>query len=139
VTLTDASFLIALIDQGDPYHQICRTWAAQVRPPLVTTWPCFTEAMHLLRRGGGWSAQSYLWSYVEAGTIVFHFNNPVEQLRMQSLMAQYQDLPMDLADASLVAAAETRQETEICTLDRDFYIYRLPNGRTFSVMPNLLT
>jgi predicted nucleic acid-binding protein len=139
VTLADASFLIALIDQSDPYHQTCRTCTTQVRAPLVTTWPCFTEAMHLLRRGGGWPAQAYLWSYVEAGAVTFHVNDSAEQLRMQSLMAQYRNLPMDLADASLVAAAETREVAIICTLDRDFYVYRLPGNRTFSVLPNLLT
>lgn len=139
MTLADASFLIALIDQSDPYHQACRTCTTQVRAPLVTTWPCFTEAMHLLQRGGGWPAQAYLWGYVETGAVTFHFNDSAEQLRMRSLMAQYRDLPMDLADASLVAAAEVRQETTICTLDRDFYVYRLPGGQAFYVLPNLLT
>lgn len=40
-------------------------------------------------------------------------------------MKQYADLPMDLADASLVVVAEELDETRILTTDqRDFSIYR---------------
>lgn len=39
-------------------------------------------------------------------SLVIHFSSEEGQLRMQALMEQYRDLPMDLADASLVAAAE---------------------------------
>jgi uncharacterized protein len=51
---------------------------------------------------------------------VLHFNGKDEQARMQVLMEQYRDLPMDLADSSLVAAAETLNQKRIFTLDRDF-------------------
>jgi len=54
---------------------------------------------------------------------------------MRVLMEQYRDLPMDLADASLVAAAEERALDRIFTLDSDFRIYRLPRGRTFTIVP----
>lgn len=39
---------------------------------------------------------------------------------MRSLMEKYRDTPMDLADASLVALAETRGLKRIFTLDSDF-------------------
>ena len=49
--------------------------------------------------------------------------------RALELMAQYVDRPMDLADASLIAAAEALQTRRIFTLDRtDFSIYRLRRG-----------
>lgn len=43
---------------------------------------------------------------------------------MHQLMEQYHDTPMDLADASLVATAETLNLTRIFTMDSDFYVYR---------------
>ncbi len=43
---------------------------------------------------------------------------------MRTLMQQYSDTPMDLADASLVAAAETLQINRIFTIDSDFHVYR---------------
>jgi predicted nucleic acid-binding protein len=42
---------------------------------------------------------------------------------------------MDIADASLVAAAEALDQTRIFTIDAHFYAYRL-NGKTpFDVVP----
>jgi hypothetical protein len=50
-------------------------------------------------------------------------------------MQQYQDAPMDLADASLVAAAERLQLRRIFTLDRHFYAYRIDEKHPFDVVP----
>ena len=45
------------------------------------------------------------------------------------LMKIYHDRPMDLADASLVTAAQTLKITRIFTIDRnDFAIYRIRIG-----------
>ena len=50
-------------------------------------------------------------------------------------MEQYHDTPMDLADASLVTAAEALNLTRIFTLDTDFYVYRFNNTDVFEVVP----
>lgn len=60
---------------------------------------------------------------------------PRESTRIAALMSKYQSIPMDLADASLVALAEERGLTTIFTLDRDFRIYRLSRGRAFTIIP----
>ena len=39
---------------------------------------------------------------------------------METLMEKYKDLPMDVADASLVVTAETRNISRIFTLDSHF-------------------
>jgi len=45
-------------------------------------------------------------------------------------MEKYDDLPMDLADASLVWLAGELGINEVITLDEtDFVIYRLPGGK----------
>jgi predicted nucleic acid-binding protein len=52
-------------------------------------------------------------------------------------MEKYDDLPMDLADASLVWLAGELGIIEVITLDEtDFGIYRLPGGQRLT---NLLT
>jgi uncharacterized protein len=91
--------------------------------------------MYLLGRYGGWSAQQELWSYVDDQILVLHCNGKDEQARMQVLMEQYRDLPIDLADSSLVAAAETLNQKRIFTLDRDFQIYRFKGNQPFDVVP----
>lgn len=50
-------------------------------------------------------------------------------------MSQYADRPMDLADATLVAVAEARNETRIFTLDEDFRFYRLKGRKAFELIP----
>ncbi len=135
MTLCDASPLIALINRKDKNHNRCVDALSQLPGPLVTTWPCFTEAMYLLGRYGAWLAQQELWSYVAHRILLIHLNEAEDQARMEELMRQYQDLPRDLADASLVATAEAFNQRQIFTLDRDFYIYRFRGEQAFIVVP----
>jgi uncharacterized protein len=58
----------------------------------------------------------------------------VETDRMDVLMAQYTNVPMDLADASLVAVAESRNFPRLFTIDSDFYICRLADGSVLEVV-----
>lgn len=102
---------------------------------MVTTWPAFTEAMYLLGRAGGWPAQARLWTIVGRGTLQITDLSAPTVVRMRALMEQYRDLPMDLADASLVALAEERGLSRVFTLDRDFQAYRLSRGRAFTIVP----
>jgi hypothetical protein len=134
VILCDASPLVALINRKDINHRRCVNALPGLPAPLVTTWPCFTEAMYLLGRYGGWIAQQELWSYVADQILVFHINSGDEQARMKDLMEQYRDLPMDLADASLVVTAETLNQRRIFTLDRDFQIYRFRSNQPFEIV-----
>ncbi len=53
---------------------------------------------------------------------------------MDALMKTYGDTPMDLADASLVAVAESLDIRQIFSLDSHFYIYRLMNGSVLNVV-----
>ena len=53
---------------------------------------------------------------------------------MRELMAKYKDTPMDLADASLVAA-EVLGVRRIFTVDSDFVVYRLPGKQAFDIVP----
>jgi predicted nucleic acid-binding protein len=54
--------------------------------------------------------------------------------RMAALMERYRDMPMDLADASLVAVAESRNLQQIFSLDSHFYVYRLANGSVLEII-----
>ena len=54
---------------------------------------------------------------------------------MAVLMGKYQDLPMDLADASIISAAERLETRRVFTLDRDFLVYRFADGSAVDVVP----
>jgi predicted nucleic acid-binding protein len=133
--LCDAGPLVAMIDHSDKNHHRCLAVLGALRSALVTTWPCFTEAMYLLGRYGGQPAQEEIWSYVEDEIITFHISSPAEQKRMRLLMQKYRDTPMDLADASLVAAAEVLNDVRIFTTDSDFLFYRIGRNTPFEVLP----
>ena len=135
MTLCDASALIALLSKNDNHHQRCVAILDSLTLPLVTTWPCFVEAMYLLGRDVGWWGQKALWSYIEENLLLLYRLEATEVTRMSILMEKYQELPMDLADASLVATAESLNQRLIFTLDKDFYIYRFKDQLTFEVIP----
>jgi predicted nucleic acid-binding protein len=135
MTLTDTGPLVALIDGDDADHKQCVDALVKLSRPLVTTWPCFTEAMYLVGSQGGYPAQEELWSYLEDGRVELHVSSAEERKRMRALMRQYKDTPMDLADASLVTAAEVLKVTRIFTVDSDFNVYRINRKTPFERVP----
>lgn len=133
--LIDTAPLVSLIDAGQgETHTRCARLYDTLPKPLLTTWCSFTEAMYLLYRVEGWSAQQRLWQVVERQALLLHTPGLMEQRRIRQLMQQYHDVPMDLADASLVAAAEVLGIRQVFTLDSDFHIYRLHGKDAFDVI-----
>lgn len=134
--LTDTGPLVALVNRGDQHHADCVA-VVQSAPGeiLLSTWTCFTEAMYLVRRLGGLPAVTGLWEIHRAGDLVLYDLSADDTSRTDHLMHKYADLPMDLADASLVAVAERLKLRQIFTLDNHFRIYRLADGSTLDVVP----
>ena len=134
--LIDTGPIVALLNSSDPDHKTCAETAGKLREVvLVTTWPCFTEAMYLLYREGGLQFQEALWKLRVSGVLHLHLTTPEEEHRMRQMMLQYADSPMDLADASLVASAEALSIDRIFTIDRHFHAYRLASGAALQVVP----
>ncbi|MCG3156482.1 MAG: hypothetical protein DKINENOH_03106 [bacterium] len=134
--LTDTGPLVALLDKDDSYHFSCVETAKSLpAAPLVTTWPCFTEAMYLLGEVGDYRYQAALWSLLNEQRLFLLDLTSVETSRASELMEKYQNVPMDLADASLIAVAESREFRHVFTIDRDFGIYRLADGSALEVIP----
>jgi hypothetical protein len=128
--LVDAGPFVALFDPKDAHHNRCRTTLERLREPLVTTVPVLAEAFYLLTpasRGAAWLRELIL-----RGGLAVWFLDERRLRRTFELMEQYADRPMDLADASLVAAAEELETRSIFTVDRnDFLTYRLRRGHGF--------
>ncbi len=62
--------------------------------------------------------------------------SPASLDRAAALMRRYQDVPMDYADATLVALAEDLRANQVFTLDRKgFSIYRLYGRQAIEVLP----
>lgn len=125
--IVDTGPLVALFDPRDGLHASCRKRLQAIDSPLVTTLPVLTEAFHILSPESQGSEQLRL--FVDRGGMSIHFSNESELVRTFELMEAYNDHPMDLADASVVAAAESIRTRRVFTVDRkDFEIYRIRRG-----------
>jgi len=94
---------------------------------LITTWPVITEASYMLDFNSQVRLDFLSWVY--NGGIELHNTEQWELARTDALIKKYEDLPADLADVSLLQAAETLQLKYIISLDRDFDVYRLDRNR----------
>ena len=127
-TLIDAGPLIALFDKSDKYHERARSTLKQGDVRLTTTWPVITEASHMLDFDV--RAQLGLLQWIYRGGVSIHEIDTDGLNRIIALTEKYQDRPMDLADATLVVAAEDTGIREILSIDSDFLIYRTRNNES---------
>jgi len=130
--IVDTGFWLALANKKDTHHARAVEVFAGIHEPLITTWPVMTETCHLLlQRRGAQAQQRFLQGYTRGAFEIFDAGT--EQLpRILQLMDKYADLPMDLADASLVILAEHLTHGRILSTDqRDFRAYRWKQHEPF--------
>jgi uncharacterized protein len=124
--LVDTGPLVAWFDGRDAHHHMLRAFMADFRGELVSTWPVLTEVCHLLPE----SSVPAFMRWVGSGGLTVA-DVPSSAIRgLADRMDKYADLPMDLADASLIWLAEATGVLDILTLDRrDFGVYRTERGK----------
>jgi len=130
----DTGPIVALFDRSDDKHSVCVETFKSIREPLITTWPVMTEAFYLL--GFSSTVQDDLWEFIERGTAAIYDLDRTLMKTCRELMRKYQNLPMDLADASLVAVGDAGNIRTIFTLDKDFKIYRTKQKKQFRLLPD---
>ena len=135
--LVDTGPLVALFDPADGQHHRCVRTLEGIREPIQTTVPVLTEAFHML--GPNTAGSDRLREFIAGGGLSVWFFDRASLTRAFELMELYADHPMDLADASLIAAAESLQTRKVFTVDRrDFETYRVRRGHRhypLEVMP----
>ncbi len=133
--LVDAGFLYALLDRDDAWHVRAKAACGEIKEKWITTWPVLTEAVHLITRWLGVEQAIALMQDIAEGDIALWDIAPETCRRVPALMKRYADLPMDLADASLVLLAESLGHGRILTTDeRDFRAFRWKSRRPFQNM-----
>ena len=121
-TLIDAGPLIALFNKNDKYHKAIKKFIKAYNGILTTSWPVITEACHML--DFNINVQIDFLKWIELGGLRIEDIESTELNRIIQLSEKYSDIPIDLADASLVIISERLRIKEIITIDSDYYIYR---------------
>jgi uncharacterized protein len=121
-TLVDAGLLIALFDKSDQYHQQAITFLKNFKGSLLTTWPVVTEVCQML----DFSSQTQInfLKWINRGGVEIFELEFYHLIRIIELSEKFIDVPIDLADATLIVASEAKNITHIASIDSDFYAYR---------------
>jgi predicted nucleic acid-binding protein len=132
--LVDTGPIVAILLESDEHHEACVEQLHHIRGPLLTCWPVITEAAWLLRAYPQ-TIRKLLSS--------FH-GRPFELVPLgetdlpgiAAVLAKYEGLRIQLADASLVHRANRERIEIMFTLDRrDFGALRLARGKKLRLIP----
>jgi predicted nucleic acid-binding protein len=130
--LVDAGPLVALIDASDRDHPWSRKTLGRLPCPLITCEAVLSEVLFLLRKDP--VAPQKIGALLERGLLICRPIMNMEHVQVLGLMQTYRDVPMSLADASLVRLTEIIADSTIVTLDSDFLIYRRHRNKTIPVL-----
>lgn len=132
MVIADTGFWVAASSPRDKHHSAATSWLRQNDERLITTWPVITETCQLLaHRVGRSTEQAFLAGYAKDAFEVFLLGR--EHIPpLVVLMDKYRDLPMDLADASVVLLAEELGHGRILATDqRHLRTYRWKHRKPF--------
>ena len=129
-TIADSGPLIALFEPAERNHARVRSFIENYEGVLLTTWPVLTEVGHLL--GHSVDRQLAFLQWVERGGVEVTTPGAGAVSLIRQLSEKYRDLPMDIADGSLIVLALESGVRDILTLDRGFDVYRLPDRSRFN-------
>jgi len=132
--LLDTGAFVALVDRSERRHGDCVSVLDRWRGRVLTTEPVLTETLRLV--GPRWQAQKVCLDFFLRGAFLLVPGTRGSLTRAAALMAQYRNVPMDYADATLVVLAEDAGTNRVFTLDRrGFSIYRILGRKAFDIVP----
>ncbi len=131
--LLDTGPWVALLDKSETKHLGCVNWFQTYSGMLISTEAVLTEVLYLL--SFSIQAQTAALDFVLKSAVELVPSNKESLKACQSLMEKYADLPMDFADASLIALVQETGIRDVVTFaKKDFSIYRL-EGKAFRINP----
>ena len=131
--IVDTGFILALRNQNDAFHRQALSSAEKYQTKrFVTTWPVLTESYYLLMNRLSKVDAIALLNSVKMNAFTLFPLTQKHSERLLELCQKYIELPMDLADASLIVLAESLGHGNILSTDlRDFQTYRWKRRKPF--------
>jgi len=120
--LIDTGPIVALLNRNDRFHRWTTDQMAILNPPLYSCESVVSEACFRLQQAH--LKVSGIFELIDRKVLMISFELRDEYSKVADLMQKYSNLPMDLADACLVAMADKLPDARVLTLDGDFLIYR---------------
>jgi predicted nucleic acid-binding protein len=134
--IVDAGPIYAAAARRDRNHQRCVELLSSAARPLLVPALVVTDVAYLLGDRIGAHAELALARSLELGEMLVEPVLDSDWSRIAELTDQYQDLPLGIVDASVIALAERRRLDTIVTLDhRHFSTVRPCHVDAFRLVP----
>jgi predicted nucleic acid-binding protein len=127
----DTSALLPLLARRDPAHDQVRALVTSRRGPYLVPAAILAEVDYLIRRRAGRRGLTIFLDDLVSGALAYDCGDR-DLSRVRELVQRYEDLPLSVADASVVACAE-RSGGTVVALDRDFTV--VAKEGTITVLP----
>jgi predicted nucleic acid-binding protein len=134
--VVDAGPLVAAAAVDDRHHERCVALLADASPPLVVPALVVTEVAYFLGDRMGAAAELAFARALRDGELVVEPVEAADWPRIAELLELYDDLPLGMVDASVVAACERLGVEALATLDRrHFTVIRPRHCGALTILP----
>jgi predicted nucleic acid-binding protein len=130
----DTSGLIALFDVKDHHHASCVDALRQSRGARIIPAAILAELGWFLEQRFPPTVEQALLDDIEQGAYTTDWNSQ-DVVRIRALTARYQDLPLGLSDAAVIACAE-RHGGMVLTTDFRHFSVVARGERTITPLPH---
>jgi hypothetical protein len=132
----DTGPLVAAVSRSDGWHARVASWWAANREPVLIPVTVLPEAAYLIGTRLGAAHETAFVRALADGEAEVGAVEDADLGRAAELMATYQDLPLGLVDATIIAMAERLDVTTILSTDRrHFGVVRPAHCPRFHLVP----
>ncbi len=133
-TIVDTSGLLAALDASEPDHQACLA-ALRAGRPLIMSPLVLAEIDYLVGERLGTDAELTFLEDIQVGQYSLAMFTTDDHALALSVMKQYRDIDMGIADAGNVALAHRYNTTCLLTLDDHYRAITPLGGGFFTMLP----
>ena len=134
--LLDTSGLLAALFSDQRHHEACASSLVEESGPFVLSPFVLAELDYLIGKHAGVAAQRAFLCEIAAGVYDLAVFDRSDIANAERVVAQYEDLALGLADASLVVLSNKLRITKLLSLDqRHFRVVRGHGERPFDLLP----
>lgn len=120
MTTLDSSVLFALLNRKDRDHERVVAALRAAKPPFYIPTGILAEIAYLIEQRLGQTVLLAFLSDITKGNFILDCGE-TDLPRVETLVARYEDLPLGLADALVIACAE-RRGGKVLSLDTHFWV-----------------